>query len=308
MFGENNLSWWYLPFIKIVWSCTPFTIFIIGCVISSSHHQSKIYALPSPSSHNCHLPNTSNKKIPTIDLGTTIVAIQYKDGIVVGADTRTSVSSTYVSHRYANKIVPITDVCVVCRSGSSADTQKIAQTVKDITNERYYKYHGIHLSVSQIAHWLRNNIVRQNDNTGETSSISLIVAGYDIGTNSPQIYSISQTGALLKEHMFAVAGSGSTYIIAHLDDHLKKQKDTKYNNNVDRNNIVSSSSSSLEEGDAVRLCTKVIQMAIHRDSSSGGIVRLHIINNEGIREINILPSSTTKTTKLVPGFADASKR
>ena len=35
-----------------------------------------------------------------VSMGTTILAIRYKDGVVVGADTRTSVSG-YVSNRYA---------------------------------------------------------------------------------------------------------------------------------------------------------------------------------------------------------------
>ena len=35
-----------------------------------------------------------------VSMGTTILAVRYKDGVVVGADTRTSVSG-YVSNRYA---------------------------------------------------------------------------------------------------------------------------------------------------------------------------------------------------------------
>ena len=35
-----------------------------------------------------------------ISMGTTILAVRYKGGVVVGADTRTSVSG-YVSNRYA---------------------------------------------------------------------------------------------------------------------------------------------------------------------------------------------------------------
>ena len=75
-----------------------------------------------------------------VSMGTTILAVRYKDGVVVGADTRTSVSG-YVSNRYAAKLTFVLDrnvdnfvvtskkaassrdydgassTCVICRSG-----------------------------------------------------------------------------------------------------------------------------------------------------------------------------------------------
>ena len=41
-----------------------------------------------------------------IDMGTTLVALKFKHGVIVGADTQTS-ASTYVSNRFAQKISPI---------------------------------------------------------------------------------------------------------------------------------------------------------------------------------------------------------
>ncbi|RXG68958.1 Proteasome subunit beta type-6 [Armadillidium vulgare] len=60
--------------------------------------------------------------------GTTIMAIEFDGGVVIGADSRTSMGA-YCSNRYADKLTPVTDKIYCCRSGSSADTQAVADIV-----------------------------------------------------------------------------------------------------------------------------------------------------------------------------------
>jgi 20S proteasome subunit beta 1 len=50
------------------------------------------------------------------------MAACYKDGVVLGADSRTSTGS-YVANRVTDKLTKLTDRIYVCRSGSAADTQ-----------------------------------------------------------------------------------------------------------------------------------------------------------------------------------------
>lgn len=108
-------------------------------------------------------PVGSNKD--GIDMGTTLVALHYRDGIVIGADTRTS-SFPYVSNREAYKITPIHNInvwdddddniektrssdtktdgdsvggrchVVIARSGSAADTQQLASIVERVIYQR----------------------------------------------------------------------------------------------------------------------------------------------------------------------------
>ncbi|GAU95830.1 hypothetical protein RvY_07377-1 [Ramazzottius varieornatus] len=67
-----------------------------------------------------------------ISTGTTIVAVEYGEGletgIVIGADSRTT-SGTYVSNRFTDKLTRVTENIYCCRSGSAADTQAIADIV-----------------------------------------------------------------------------------------------------------------------------------------------------------------------------------
>lgn len=56
--------------------------------------------------------------------GTTIVAVTFDGGVVLGADGRVS-TGTYISNRASNKIQQLTDSVFLLRSGSAADTQAI---------------------------------------------------------------------------------------------------------------------------------------------------------------------------------------
>ena len=57
--------------------------------------------------------------------GTTIVAIAFDGGVVLGADSRVS-TGNYVSNRASEKTTPLTDNVYLLRSGSAADTQVVA--------------------------------------------------------------------------------------------------------------------------------------------------------------------------------------
>jgi len=57
--------------------------------------------------------------------GTTIVALQFNGGVVLGADSRVS-TGTYISNRASDKITPLADYIYLLRSGSAADTQAVS--------------------------------------------------------------------------------------------------------------------------------------------------------------------------------------
>lgn len=65
--------------------------------------------------------------------GTTLVAVEYEGGVVLGADSRTSMG-TYVANRTTDKLTPVTERILACRSGSAADTQvsSINQSINQI--------------------------------------------------------------------------------------------------------------------------------------------------------------------------------
>lgn len=242
-------------------------VLLLGCVPTNT-------ASPSSASSRPPMP---------VDLGTTLVAVKFDRGVVVGADSRTSQGGTMVSHRYAHKIVPVTHTTVIARSGSAADTQQLADAARRLSEMRSMEY-GTPLTVSQTAHWLRQQVYGENGGAG---LVTLLVAGYD---DKPRIFSITPSGALLEEQgMFAVSGSGSTFILGHLDHEIQACED-------------------LDEDGALGLCQQAIQLAVNRDGSSGGLIRLYVVTAEGRREVTVFPEELNDTTKQddarnLPGFA-----
>lgn len=106
-------------------------------------------------------------------MGTTIMAVTYNGGVVMGADSRTSTGS-YVANRVSDKLTPVHEKIYVCRSGSAADTQAVADIV------RYYlDVHSIEAgrlpTVKTAAHLFRE-IVYTNKNR---LLAGIICAGYD---------------------------------------------------------------------------------------------------------------------------------
>lgn len=237
-------------------------------------------ALVAVTLHNAVLVESGQAPI---DMGTTLVAIKYNEGVVVAADSRTSVSG-YVSNRFAHKITPVSDSCVLCRSGSAADTQQIAWITRLELLDRQHR-HGMKATVSQVAHLIRASVY------GGSDSVSLLIAGYDEDQKAGSIWSVAPSGALLEEDVYAVSGSGSTYIIGHLDHILFDREEP------------------LNESEAVNCCKKAIELAMSRDGSSGGLVRIVVLNAKGKREITIYPSTDSTNTEKEPtrlvGFAPA---
>jgi 20S proteasome subunit beta 1 len=57
------------------------------------------------------------------------MAIPFKNGVVLGADSRVS-PGTYVANRVSDKVAQLHDHIWCCRSGSAADTQALTDYVR----------------------------------------------------------------------------------------------------------------------------------------------------------------------------------
>lgn len=187
-------------------------------------------------------------------MGTTIMAVSYAGGVVMGADSRTSTGS-YVANRVSDKITPIIPTVYCCRSGSAADTQIISDYV------RYYSsMHEIELAsdslprVATIGRLFRE-LCYQNK---AQLMAGIIVAGVDDKLGG-QVYTIPLGGAMVRQP-FAIGGSGSTYIYGHCDATFKD---------------------GMSKEECEQFVIKAISLAMARDGSSGGVIRLVTIDKAG---------------------------
>lgn len=56
------------------------------------------------------------------------MAVAFDKGVVIGADSRTTMGS-YIANRVTDKLTMVHDRVYCCRSGSAADTQAVADIV-----------------------------------------------------------------------------------------------------------------------------------------------------------------------------------
>ncbi|KAL3985519.1 Proteasome subunit beta type-6 [Acanthocheilonema viteae] len=195
-----------------------------------------------------------------VDMGTTLIAMEFDGGVVVGTDSRTS-SGTYISSRATDKITPITDRIVVCRSGSAADTQAISDVVKYYI-EVYSMMEEEDVTVGRCAQIFRNFLYKYRDSL----SASVLVAGYD-DIEGGQLYAVPLGGYVTRQRC-ASSGSGSTFVQGFLDSQWKP-------------------------GMTVEKCKEIVLYAVAlatiRDGSSGGVIRLAVIDKTGTQKMLIRP-------------------
>ncbi|KAL9920073.1 proteasome beta1 subunit [Glossina fuscipes fuscipes] len=188
-----------------------------------------------------------------LSTGTTIMAVEFDGGVVIGADSRTS-NGPYVANRVTDKLTRISDKIYCCRSGSAADTQAIADIVSYSLN-----YHetrtGEEPLVSEAASEFRNYCYNYRDSL----VAGIIVAGWDKKFGG-QVYSIP-LGGMLKREPLTIGGSGSTYIYGFVREFFRP---------------------GMKKDDCIEFVKKAIRHAMFHDGSSGGVVRIGIITADGI--------------------------
>uniref|UniRef100_A0A2P2I195 Proteasome subunit beta n=1 Tax=Hirondellea gigas TaxID=1518452 RepID=A0A2P2I195_9CRUS len=187
--------------------------------------------------------------------GTTIMAVEYADGVVIAADSRTS-SGTFVTNRVTDKLSKITDSIYCCRSGSAADTQAIADVVSSHMDILEITM-GEPPQVKVAANTFREICYRYRDSL----SAGIIVAGWD-KHDGGQVFTIPLGGMLVRQPV-ALGGSGSTYIWGHMDATFK---------------------TGMNKEECVKFVKDAVTLALTRDGSSGGCVRVAIINKDGVEK------------------------
>jgi len=201
-----------------------------------------------------------------ISLGTSIIAVAFKGGVVLGADSRTS-SGSYVANRVQDKITPLADRVYLCRSGSASDTQAIASYVQYWIAEHQAEKNGP-VDVSTAA----NLAMQLSYNNKNMLQAGLIIAGWD-AHDGGSVYAIPLGGTLLKVP-YTIGGSGSAYITGWCDKFFKED---------------------FTEEQAHTFVVQALTHAMARDASSGGCVRTVTITSDGVKR-DFLPGNTLKAT------------
>lgn len=188
------------------------------------------------------------------------MAVTFKDGVILGADSRTT-TGAYIANRVTDKLTRVHDKIWCCRSGSAADTQAVADIVQ-YHLDLYTSNYGT--PSTETAASIFKTICYENK---DGLSAGIIVAGFDDKTKKGEVFSIPLGGSVHKQD-YAIAGSGSAFIYGYCD------KNYKHDMNKD---------------ETVNFMKHSLSQAIKWDGSSGGVIRMVVLTNEGVERLVFYP-------------------
>ncbi|XP_044124194.1 proteasome subunit beta type-9 isoform X1 [Bufo gargarizans] len=209
-------------------------------------------------------PYSSSYEVST---GTTIIAVEFDGGVVIGSDSRVSAGEAVVN-RVFNKLAPVYDKIYCALSGSAADAQAVADLV-----HYYMEVHSVEMGAPPLVLAAANLVKGISYKYKEEMVAHLIVAGWD-QKNGGQVY--GTLGGMITRQPFAIGGSGSTYIYGYVDSVFK---------------------SGMSKEQCEKFAAHAVSLAIGRDGSSGGVIYLVTVTKDGTKE-NIISGDS------IPRFYD----
>ena len=192
--------------------------------------------------------------------GTTTLALQCKDGIVLAADKRAT-SGYLVSHKKFDKILNITDNIAVTVAGTVSDVQLLAKYIRaelKLKLIRTDRESTVKEAANLLAMLVYNNIRK----------LSLIpgISHFLIGGKDEEgfhIYDLAPDGSIIEVDDYTTSGSGSVMVYGVLE--------TLYDKKI-----------SVEEG--IKLAVKSINAAVQRDIASGNGIDVVAITKDGVKK------------------------
>ena len=189
--------------------------------------------------------------------GTTTLGIKCKDGVVVATETRATMG-TLIAHKETKKLYKIDEHLALCTAGLVGDLQVLARYLNAEAN--LYRLKRDSKMPVKSAATLMSNILNQRK--FYPYYVQLVLAGYD--STGGYVYSLDAAGGAIPDK-YTSGGSGSPYVFGVLED--------LYRDDIN-----------CEEG--IDIAIRALHAAKSRDSSSGGLTNIAVINKDGFKEIS----------------------
>ncbi|KAJ2376968.1 proteasome core particle subunit beta 2 [Coemansia sp. RSA 2607] len=187
--------------------------------------------------------------------GTTIVGLIYKDGVVLGADTRAT-ADTIVADKNCEKIHYLAPNMYCCGAGTAADTEFTTNMVSSQIALHSLNT-GREARVATAMTMLKHHLFRHQGYIGA----ALVLGGYDV--TGPHLYSIAPHGSTDKLP-FVTMGSGSLAAMSMFE--------SRWRPNMSRD-------------EAVELVKDAIEAGIFNDLGSGSNVDVCILTQGNVEYI-----------------------
>jgi proteasome beta subunit len=151
------------------------------------------------------LPQTPPSPVTATE-ATTILALRYRDGVVIAGDRRATEGFT-IAHRDIEKVFPTDSHSAVAVAGVAGPATELVRLFQ--TELEYYeKVEGEALSLAGKANHLGRQIRANLPSAMQGFVILPLFAGYDTRRREGRIYRYDVTGGLSEETEFHAVGSG----------------------------------------------------------------------------------------------------
>jgi proteasome beta subunit len=184
---------------------------------------------------------------------TTILAVRYRDGVLVAGDRRATMGNTVVYDR-ADKVLMVDDRSVIAIAGSPANAYEIVRML-EMSFQHYRRSQLQELSLEgklrTLSRLLRENLPMALQGIG---AVIPIYATYDEADVTGKIFFYDMLGAQFESVDFCTTGSGSTMIRGALYYHNRWDVPL----------------SQMDEGQSLELILKMLETAAEFDTATGG--------------------------------------
>jgi len=199
---------------------------------------------------NNHLASQGVRLPKATSTGTTIVGCLFKDGIVLGADTRAT-EGPIVADKNCEKIHYITESIRCCGAGTAADTEFTTALISS-NMELHSLSTGRKPRVITAMTMLKQMLYRYQGNVGA----ALVLGGVDV--NGPQLFTVHPHGSTDKLP-YVTMGSGSLAAMAVFESSWRPE---------------------MERQDAIDCVSAAISAGIFNDLGSGSNVDVCVITKD----------------------------
>ncbi len=186
--------------------------------------------------------------------GTTILAIRYREGVLIAGDRRATMGNTVVYDR-ADKVLSIDDDAVMALAGSPAIAYEMARLL-EISFQHYRRSQLQVLSLDGklriLSRLLRDNLSLALQGIG---AVIPIFAAFDADESQGKIFFYDVLGAQFESVDFCTTGSGSPIIRGALYHHNRWQERL----------------AEMDEAASLELVLKMLETAAEFDTATGGL-------------------------------------
>jgi len=188
--------------------------------------------------------------------GTTIVAIKFKDGVLIASDKQAT-AGMMVYHKKVQKLHQITDNILMGAAGLVGDIQALVKILQANLKLKYLRSKN-EPTAEEAANFLSTLM---NYYKWFPFFTEVIIVGKD--NDDYNIYEIDEAGGLEKYDNFVSTGSGMMFALGVLE--------TEYKENM-------------SEEEAKELAKKAVLAAIKRDLGSGYGIEIWTLTKEGLKK------------------------